>query len=85
MAEGTPIARQWVVTLMDGTMVIDWGDGTALDIDSGEFIDLDHTTLSYPVNDTDLDTMVRSGKVAGYDKLMVYFFNLPDKPLRSLS
>ena len=80
MPEGTPVNRHWVITLIDGRMVIDWSDGTALDFLTEEFIELDTEELTYPVTDEDLEPLLRSGQIPNYDNLHVYFYGLPTKP-----
>ena len=84
MPTGTPINRQWLYTLSDGTLVMDWGEGQAQDVYTGEFIPFEIGVDSYGVTDQELDMLVRAGQVVSYDTQTVYFTSLPEPPLNTL-
>lgn len=73
MSYGTPVNRSWVSTLMDGTVVIDWGNGQATDILKGEIIPFEETNYSHPITEQQLDMLVRAGTVGGFDNQNIYF------------
>ena len=38
MVNGTPVNRDWVYVLQDGTIVIEWEEGTLQDVQTGDFL-----------------------------------------------
>ena len=84
MPSGTPISRQWVCMLNDGTPVIDWGDGRAQDIYSGDFMEFNEKDYSHPITDPELDMLVRAGRVEHYDSQNVYIYSLPEPPRKTI-
>jgi len=84
MAEGTPVNRSWVLILQDGTPVIDWGDNLFQDISSGRFIHCAEKDISHTILDDELDQLRRTGRIVRYDKMTVFFTNLPERPVRTL-
>lgn len=83
MTQGTPINRQWVCTLHDGTPIIDWGNGRAQDMFTGEFLDYDGN-FSHGITDNELYLLVRAGRVVEFDNTTVYINALPDPPQKTL-
>lgn len=79
MLNGTPIDRNWICITLDGIAVVDWGDGKAQDLYTGEVLPFDGTRYSHPVTDHDLDRLCRAGRVSGFDMRYVYVNNLPDR------
>ncbi len=84
MTEGTPVERGWVLMLKDGTVAVDWGNGLAQDIVSGDFFPLDERRVSHVVQEHELEILVRMGRIKGYDRQYVYLFPLPEPPRRTL-
>ncbi len=84
MPVGTPINRQWVLVLRDGTVVIDWGGGQFLDINSGDMRTCSEFEISLHIQDDELDHLKSTGQVSSYNNNMVYFLGLPDRPLRTI-
>jgi hypothetical protein len=80
MTAGTPIDRHWLVVLRDGTVILEWGDGTGVDMASNEFVQLKPGQWSHAVQDDDLETLRRMGRIAGYDAHRVYVLSLPERP-----
>lgn len=80
MPSGTPISRHCIVTLRDGSVVIDWGNAIFQDILTGNFMPGKEPEVSHPVVDTELDVLKRAGRVEQYDKMQVYLFALPELP-----
>lgn len=77
---GTPISRQWIYMLQDGTPVIDWGDGKVQDMYSGDFKPFDEKDYSHPITDRELDVLKNAGRVSKYDSKDVYVNSLPEPP-----
>lgn len=80
MTAGTPIDRHWLSVLSDGTVILEWGDGTGVDMTTNEFIQLKPGQFTHAVQDDDLETLRRMGRITGYDALRVYILSLPERP-----
>jgi len=81
---GTPINRQWVQVLVNGTIVVDWGDDLFQDVFSGDFIQVMEVELGHAIQDEELEILKRAGRVDQYNKLQVFFLNLPDRPYKTI-
>jgi hypothetical protein len=79
MQKGNPINRQWIVVLRNGSIIIDWGDGRAQDIHTGEFLRFDGE-YSHGITDQELEVLINAGRVFEYDRKDVYIAALPDPP-----
>lgn len=84
MIGGTPINRQWVLALKDGTFVIDWGDSLYQDILSGDFVKVNEADISHHVLNAELDLLIRAGRVTSYNNMTVRFSSLPERPQRTI-
>lgn len=84
MATGTPISREWVCMMIDGVPVIDWGDGRAQDLYTGDFRPYKDAEYSHPITDQELDVLINAGRVADYDVQTVFVNNLPEPPRKML-
>ncbi len=84
MAGGTPINRQMVIVLKNGTIAIDWGDGNYQDIRSGDFITMREAEYSHHILNEELDWLIKIGRVASYDKDIVQCHSLPERPQRTI-
>ncbi len=84
MPGGTPVLRQWVLVLNDGTVVVDWGDGLYQDVDSGAFLTPAEPPLGHPAQNDDLEMLLRASLVSYYDSRQVWFINLPERPARTI-
>jgi len=80
MTAGTPVNRQWIVALKDGTVVIDWGDGLFQDVRSGDFVSVDENDISHHLANEELDWLIRIGRVTSYTAQTVRFNSLPERP-----
>ncbi|MEL7592246.1 MAG: hypothetical protein AAGU17_13230 [Anaerolineaceae bacterium] len=83
-ASGTPLNRQWVIVLNDGMVVIDWGDGVYQDIVNGDFLSIREEEVSHHITNRELDWLIKTGRVASYDNLIVRVHSLPERPLRTM-
>jgi len=83
MPEGIPVARQWVVVLKNGQMVIDWGNRIFQDIISGDFISPKENEISHLAQDVELRWLKKNGTISHYDAQNVFFFSLPELPHNS--
>lgn len=77
---GTPINRSFVVMMHSGITVVDWGNGTFLDVVNGVFFRAEEKEVSHRAHESDLDWLKRLGHVDEYDDLNVYFSHLPEYP-----
>lgn len=84
MPSGTPVNRQWVIVLKDGTIAIDWGDGLFQDVRSGEFVHVVEKEISHHVLNEELDWLIKIGRVSSYNNLTVNFHSLPERPQRTI-
>lgn len=84
MTRGTPINRQMVIVLKDGTIAIDWGDGLYQDIRSGDFIAVREADFSHHILNEELDWLIKIGRVISFDKDTVYCQSLPEIPRRTI-
>lgn len=80
MPGGIAIGRQWIFVLSDGSIVMDWGNGLAVDLAKGEFIPYNESLVSHPVRDDELETLKRMGRVTEYDHQQVYVNSMPEMP-----
>lgn len=80
MPEGLAINRRWVLVLINGAVIIDWGDNVFQDIHSGEFFDEISLIGSHTIQDEELSWMKRTGEIVNYDEASVYVSNLPEQP-----
>ncbi|RPI33321.1 MAG: hypothetical protein EHM70_06365 [Chloroflexota bacterium] len=80
MPSGTPINRQWIVVLDDGTPVVDWGNGSGVDLISGNFVRFQENRYSHVIQDSELDVLKRAGQVSSYDSQVVFIVSLPEPP-----
>ena len=83
-AGGTPVNRQWVIVLKDGTIAIDWGDGLFQDVRSGDFMAVREKDISHHALNEELDWLIKIGRVGSFNSHTVRFFNLPERPQRTL-
>ena len=82
MTYGVAVHRQWVCVMRNGSIVLDWGDGRAVDLINGEFITYDASHFSHAVQDDELETLRRMGLVSSYDKQQVYLTSMPEVPAK---
>jgi hypothetical protein len=80
MTSGLPINRQWIIVLNNGTPIYEWEPGLAVDLYSGEFINFATTDFSHAVQDSELETLKRAGRVVGFDQNTVFVMSLPELP-----
>jgi hypothetical protein len=80
MPVGTPVNRQWVVSLKDGNIVIDWGDNVYQDVHSGDFVKVEDKEISHHLENEELDLLIRVGRVTTYTAQTVWFIRLPERP-----
>lgn len=81
MPSGIPIDRQLLSMLDNGTVILDWGDGTAIDLANNEFIQIKKNPILQSVQDDDLENLRRMGRIVGFDNLRVYVPSLPERPV----
>ena len=84
MHKGTPLDRQWVFVLKNGVVAVDWGNGLAQDLATGEFFHFEEQDFSHAAYDHELEILQRQGRILGYDQQRVYVGNLPELPRRTL-
>ncbi|MEK6255763.1 MAG: hypothetical protein N2C13_00420 [Chloroflexota bacterium] len=77
---GTPIIRQWIYMMNDGSPVIDWGDGKVQDMYTGDFMPFEERDYSHGITDRELDVLKNAGRVASYDANNVFVNSLPEPP-----
>ena len=80
MSGGIAIGRHWVLVLADGSVVMDWGNGLAVDLGKGEYVHYDEGQVSHPVQDEELEVLKRMGRVASYDHQLIYVTTMPELP-----
>jgi hypothetical protein len=76
MTSGTPVNRDWVYVLQDGTIVIEWEEGTLQDVQTGDF--LHQGAFGHPVQDQELERLRLTGRVEKFDSRTVYLRALPE-------
>lgn len=80
MSGGIAINRQLVTVLLDGSVVVDWGNGLAVDLAKGEFVQYNDHSVSHPVGDDELEILKRMGRVASYDQKLIHVTTMPELP-----
>ncbi len=81
---GTPVNRDLIFIMKTGETVVDWGDGRAKDIHTGEMIPFSEKDFGRAVLSTDLEALKNNGLVEAYDDQMVYLQSLPQTPQRTI-
>ncbi|MGA2821320.1 MAG: hypothetical protein ABSF61_11795 [Anaerolineales bacterium] len=76
MITGTPIHREWVYALQDGTIVVDWGEGNLQDIVTGDL--LREGKFGHELVDYELENLRNSGYIDEFDSRNVYLRPLPE-------
>jgi hypothetical protein len=76
MTSGTPVNRDWVYVLQDGTIVIEWEVGNLQDIQTGDF--LHQGAFGHPVQDSELDRLRQNGRIEKFDARIIYLRALPE-------
>jgi hypothetical protein len=76
MITGTPIHREWVYALQDGTVVVDWGEGNLQDIVTGDL--LREGKFGHELQDYELENLRNSGYIDEFDSRNVYLRPLPE-------
>jgi hypothetical protein len=74
---GTPVDREWVYALEDGRIVVEWGEGTLQDIQSGDFLragEFGHELLNH-----ELENLRTAGYIEDFDSRKVYLRPLPER------
>jgi hypothetical protein len=84
MTGGTPFAREFVLVLEDGRVVLDWGDGLYQEIGTGEFFLKPEDITSRRIENAELDLLKRAGQVQRFDRQEVYFINLAERPSKTI-
>jgi hypothetical protein len=84
MTGGTPFAREFVLVLEDGRVVLDWGDGVFQDIRTGEFLLKPEDLACRRIETAELDLLKRAGQVQRFDRQEVFFINLPERPSKTI-
>ncbi len=84
MPAGTLVSRQWVLVLHNGVIVIDWGNDLFQDVDTGEFLKIAESRVSYTAQDADMERLKRTSRVDAYDSQQAWFIGLPERPFRLL-
>lgn len=84
MAGGTIITRTWIVTLTNGSFVIDWGDDLFQDIQTGEFMTLTEAEISHPITNDELEWLKRIGRIDEYTTRKVSILSLPERPQKTI-
>ncbi len=84
MPLGIMLQRSLVFVLKNGAIVLDWGDGAAIDLLENEFLRFDERDYSHAVSDEELEFLKHAGRVASYDSRTVYVHSLPEPPQKSL-
>ena len=81
---GVPYARHTLVVLMDGTPVIDWGDGNFQDILTGRFIHGSEADVGHTLINEELVQLMMLGHVLRFDDAMAYLPPLPEPHRRTI-
>lgn len=83
MPIGISLDRQLLSVLPNGTVILDWGDGTGIDLANNEFIQIGVNPILPGVQDDDLEALRRMGRVISFDSLRVFVPSLPERPART--
>ncbi len=60
------INRKWFFMLNDGTVALDWGEGMAQELLSGEFICYGPDEYGHVLTNDELKILVKTGRVASF-------------------
>jgi hypothetical protein len=84
LPSGLTINRQWISVQRDGAILLDWGDGRAVDLMGGVFVVYNPQLFSHAVQDDELETLKRMGLVSEYDRHNVILTSMPEDPHRKI-
>ncbi len=84
MPTGIPFNRQYVLVFEDGRVVLDWGEGLLQELETGIFFHGAENQVSRSIMDEELEWLKRMGRVEAYNKLQVFFLNLPERPVKTI-
>lgn len=62
-------------------VVLEWGDGRAVDLMRGEFVIYEPHKFSHAIQDDELESLKRMGMVSDFDQMTVYLTSMPEDPL----
>ncbi len=84
MPTGIPFNRQYVLVFEDGRVVLDWGEGLLQELETGNFFSSAENQISRSIMDEELEWLKRVGRVEAYNRLQVFFLNLPERPVKTI-
>lgn len=84
MPDGLAINRRWVLVLVNGAVIIDWGNSAFQDVHSGEIFEELSLIGSHTIQEEELVWMKRTGEIVDYDEANVYVSNLPELPKKTI-
>ncbi len=84
MPTGIPFNRQYVLVFEDGRVVLDWGEGLLQELETGVFFSSAENQVSRSIMDEELEWLKRVGRVEAYNRLQVFFLNLPERPVNTI-
>ncbi len=84
MPTGIPFNRQYVLVFEDGRVVLDWGEGLLQELETGIFFSSAENQVSRSIMDEELEWLKRVGRVEAYNRLQVFFLNLPERPVKTI-
>ncbi len=84
MPTGIPFNRQYVLVFEDGRVVLDWGEGLLQELETGNFFSSTENQISRSIMDEELEWLKRVGRVEAYNRLQVFFLNLPERPVKTI-
>ncbi len=84
MPTGIPFNRQYVLVFEDGRVVLDWAEGLLQELETGNFFSSTENQNSRSIMDEELEWLKRVGRVEAYNRLQVFFLNLPERPVKTI-
>ena len=76
---GSPIPRDTVFVLADGSFVVQWDQKRVQELLNGHYRDLGTEDDSYAISDYELNQLKAAGRIEQYDQQQVWLYSLPER------
>lgn len=75
---GSPVPRNFVFILADGTFVVQWDESRVQDLLTGRYRVINYEDFGHPISDYELNQLKAAGRVEHYTRDYVWLFALPE-------
>lgn len=76
---GSPVARQTVFILADGTFVVQWDENRVQELLTGRYRDYEDRDFGHSITDYELAQLQSAGRVEHYNQQYIWLYALPER------